>query len=1173
MGGRTSVKNDEGTSGEAESLARHKKRTFGDLAVKEKAPSNEAQEKIKKKAAEAKASSTVIDPSKASRLPVGTQMAGHVLGMPIVESQLYNPKTKETRSLYEELLNIVQNHMGDESQEVLKGAADEVLAILKNEKQKDSEKKTSIEIITGSKISDETLNKLVLMSKQFVDFTIESKKQNVDDDANRMIDVAVNIDEKEASEVSDEVQDEEKEKEEVMNEGEGIKKITTGEEKMEEGEEGQVVDPSLLDGFWLQRELAKYFPEQQIIDLEKSILSALSESNTARCQNQLIEILNYEKNELIKKLLKDQYKIYYVTCYARAETLEEKNKVLEEMKSKSELNRVALYIEKLRDKRDKDKEHEKNVVRQAKNISKKEKLLAEDPDILLKKLSTEGEHVKALEESNEPRQKLDLSSLIFSQGSHIMTNKQCKLPKETYRVSKKGYEEILVPAEQQIAKEDEKLIKISSLPEWAQDAFIPVVDTLNRIQSKIYPQVFKTNENLLVCAPTGAGKTNIALLAIMHQVGLHRSSDGEINLDAFKIVYIAPMKALVAEIVGNFKQRLSKYGMKVRELTGDAHLTKAQIDETQVIVATPEKWDVITRKSSERSFINKVKLIIIDEIHLLHDLRGPVLETIVARTIRQIEATQETVRIVALSATLPNYKDVAAFLRVKMDGGVFFFDSTYRPVPLEQVYIGITEKKAIKRHLLMNEILYEKVMERAGKHQILVFVHSRKETARTAKIVRDMALAKEDLGKFLKEVSKSREILQEQSEKVMNHDLKDLLPFGIGIHHAGLTKDDRTIVESLFGDKHLQLLVSTSTLAWGVNLPAHTVIIKGTQVYSPEMGRWMELSPQDILQMMGRAGRPHYDKTGEGIVITSHSELQYYLSLNNMQLPIESQFLTQLPDHLNAEIVLRTISNTREAVAWLGYTYLFIRMLMAPEQYGITPEMLKKDKYLVQYRADLIHTAADILDKANLIKYDRKTGLFQVTAIGRVASHYYIKYDSMAIYNENLKSNMNMIELFRVFGMSKEFQYITIREEEKLELEKFSQMVPVPINASMDEPLAKIIILLQGYISRFKLEGYALNADMIYVSQSAGRIMRCIFEIALKRGWAILADTSLKCFKMVDRRMWSVSTPLRQFPGLPEELLRKLEKKEQFTWEQYYQMTPQEVFFSLIIYFIYYIDW
>ena len=86
-----------------------------------------------------------------------------------------------------------------------------------------------------------------------------------------------------------------------------------------------------------------------------------------------------------------------------------------------------------------------------------------------------------------------------------------------------------------------------------------------------------------------------------------------------------------------------------------------------------------------------------DEIHLLHDTRGPVLEAIVARTIRQIEATQDPIRLVGLSATLPNYEDVATFLRVDPAKGLFYFDNSFRPVPLEQSYIGVTEKKALKR--------------------------------------------------------------------------------------------------------------------------------------------------------------------------------------------------------------------------------------------------------------------------------------------------------------------------------------------------------------------------------------------------------------------------------------------------------------------------------------------
>ena len=337
-------------------------------------------------------------------------------------------------------------------------------------------------------------------------------------------------------------------------------------------------------------------------------------------------------------------------------------------------------------------------------------------------------------------------------------------------------------------------------------------------------------------------------------------------------------------------------------------------------------------------------------------------------------ATQEDVRLLGLSATLPNYEDVAAFLRVRPKTGLFFFDNSYRPVPLKQQYVGITEKKAMKRYQIMNEIVYEKVMEHAGKNQILVFVHSRKETGKTARSIRDLCLDKKCMNTFLREGAPSTEVLRNEAEQVKNQELKDLLPYGFAIHHAGMSRVDRALVEDLFADKHIQLLVSTATLAWGVNLPAHTVIIKGTQVYNPEKGRWTELGALDVMQMLGRAGRPQYDSQGEGILITNHSELQYYLSLQNQQLPVESQLISKLPDMLNAEVVSGTVQNVRDAVTWLGYTYLYIRMLRSPQLYGVAS--LKDDPLLEKRRADLVHSAAVVLDKCQLIKYDRKSGNF-----------------------------------------------------------------------------------------------------------------------------------------------------------------------------------------------------
>uniref|UniRef100_A0A8C2KUU7 Activating signal cointegrator 1 complex subunit 3 n=1 Tax=Cyprinus carpio TaxID=7962 RepID=A0A8C2KUU7_CYPCA len=751
------------------------------------------------------------------------------------------------------------------------------------------------------------------------------------------------------------------------------------------------------------------------------------------------------------------------------------------------------------------------------------------------------------------KQLLDLEDLAFTQGSHFMANKRCQLPDGSFRKQRKGYEEVHVPAlKPKPFGDDETLVAIEKLPKYAQAGF-EGFKTLNRIQSKLFKTTMETDENLLVCAPTGAGKTNVALMAMLREIGKHINMDGTINVDDFKIIYIAPMRSLVQEMVGSFGKRLASYGITVSELTGDHQLCKEEINATQIIVCTPEKWDIITRKGGDRTYTQLVRLIIIDEIHLLHDDRGPVLESLIARTIRNVELTQEDVRLIGLSATLPNYEDVATCLRVDPSKGLFYFDNSFRPVPLEQTYVGITEKKAIKRFQIMNEIVYEKIMEHAGKNQVLVFVHSRKETGKTARAIRDMCLEKDTLGLFLREGSASTEVLRTE-----NLELKDLLPYSFAIHHAGMTRVDRTLVEDLFADRHIQVLVSTATLAWGVNLPAHTVIIKGTQVYSPEKGRWTELGALDILQMLGRAGRPQYDSKGEGILITSHGELQYYLSLLNQQLPIESQMVAKLPDMLNAEIVLGNVQNAKDAVNWLGYTYLYVRMLRNPTLYAVSHDDRSIDPLLERRRMDLVHTAATVLEKNNLVKYDKRSGNFQVTDLGRIASHFYITHESIMTYNQLLKPTLSEIELFRVFSLSSEFRNITVREESIEEPSaKICNLMIVSLKLNVTS-VSQINVLLQAYISQLKLEGFALMADMVYVTQSAGRLMRAIFEIVLSRGWAQLTDKTLNLCKMIDKRMWQSMSPLRQFRKLPEEVIKKIEKKN-FPFERLYDLNHNEI--------------
>ncbi|KAG8421650.1 Pre-mRNA splicing [Metarhizium acridum] len=1097
----------------------------------------------------------------------------------LIEGITYRPRTQATRATFDLILTLVAKNLGDVPQEVVRSAADAVLEYLKDDDLKDLDKKKEIDDILGSTMNPKQFNELVNLGKKITDYDAQDDDEDVNtgdangDDAeiDERQGVAVAFDEDEdEDEIINEVRDESSEDEEGEDEDDENGE-TSGPKPVEdldddemvldsgpggskrEGEEKSSIPARDIDAFWLQRQIGTLYPDaHEQSNKTKDALRILSgepdepegeEKSLREIENDLMELFDFEHHELVQKLVENREKVFWLTKLARADSAEDRENVEREMGSEG----LQSILDELRGKSAAGDDKKRKVDIKM-DIDVPASFNAEAP----KQERPEGQLVGGL----QPKKVVNLDNLVFDQGNHLMTNAKVRLPEGSTKRSFKGYEEIHVPPPKKRNEPGDVLIPITDMPEWSRLPF-STAKSLNKIQSKCYPSAFQDDGNMLVCAPTGSGKTNVAMLTILREIGKNRNAEtGDIDLDAFKIVYIAPLKALVQEQVGNFGKRLEPYGIRVSELTGDRQLTKQQIAETQIIVTTPEKWDVITRKSNDLTYTNLVRLVIIDEIHLLHDDRGPVLESIVARIIRKTEQTGEPVRIVGLSATLPNYKDVASFLRCDIKKDLFHFDSTFRPCPLRQEFIGVTDRKAIKQLKTMNDVTYNKVMEHVGsnRNQMIIFVHSRKETAKTAKYIRDKALELDTINQILRHDAGSREVLNEAASQATDADLKDILPYGFGIHHAGMNRVDRADVEDLFASGAIQVLVSTATLAWGVNLPAHTVVIKGTQVYSPEKGSWVELSPQDVLQMLGRAGRPQFDTYGEGIIITTQTEIQYYLSLLNQQLPIESQFVSKLVDNLNAEIVLGNVRTRDEGVEWLGYTYLFVRMLRSPGLYQVGVEY-EDDDALEQKRVDLIHSAALMLRKSNLIKYDEKSGKLQSTELGRIASHYYITSTSMDTYNNLIQPSITTIELFRVFALSAEFKYIPVRQDEKLELAKLMGRVPVPVKESIEEPHAKINVLLQAYISRLKLEGLALMADMVYVTQSAGRILRAVFEIALRKGWASVAKTALDLCKMAEKRMWPTMSPLRQFPTCSKDIIQKAERID-VSWSSYFDLDP-----------------
>lgn len=150
-----------------------------------------------------------------------------------------------------------------------------------------------------------------------------------------------------------------------------------------------------------------------------------------------------------------------------------------------------------------------------------------------------------------------------------------------------------------------------------------------------------------------------------------------------------------------------------------------------------------------------------------------------------------------------------------------------------------------------------------------------------------------------------------------------------------------------------------------------------------------------------------YKQSGEAYIITTYAKLAHYLGLLTRQTPIESQFAQSLADNLNAEVCLGSVSNVPEAVRWLSYTYMFVRMKCNPLAYGLTYRNLEDDPALEQHREDLVRIAARLLDKTRMMRFDEASGILNPTDLGRTASHFYIKYGTIEMFNGKLKDAMS----------------------------------------------------------------------------------------------------------------------------------------------------------------------
>ena len=743
------------------------------------------------------------------------------------------------------------------------------------------------------------------------------------------------------------------------------------------------------------------------------------------------------------------------------------------------------------------------------------------------------------------------------QGGNIlnMFGKKFALPADSTREDNGLYEEISIPAATPAAvKSGERLVEIANLDNLCRGCF-GNYKALNRIQSLVYPVAYGTNENMLICAPTGAGKTDIALMAILNQLSAFASSVPNfedsapplIDLNAFKIVYVAPMKALAAEIVEKLGRRLAHLHVRVRELTGDMQLTRDEISRTQIIVTTPEKWDVVTRKGATDSELGpKVKLLIMDEVHLLHDERGAVIESLVARTLRQVESRQSLIRIMGLSATLPNYLDVADFLRVNRYKGLFYFGESYRPIPLEKHFIGVKGKAGSRiSQTNLDRACFDKVVRLVEDgHQVMVFVHARRETSKTARTLRDLALAEGSLESFSCRGHATFDALRKEASRARNKEIKELYDLGFGIHHAGLSRSDRNLTEKLFKEGVINVLCCTATLAWGVNLPAYSVIIKGTQIYDVQKGGFVDLGVLDVQQIFGRAGRPGYESRGVGYLCTTHDKLTHFVSALTQQSPIESRLADKLVDNLNAEIALGTVNNVQEGAQWLDYTYLVIRMRRNPFTYGLTGADVEDDPQLGNKRRELIRNAAKRLHELQMVVFNPQTDILITKELGRIASNFYLLHNTIEMVNLLMKPDMKFEEILGMVSNCTEFNDLKVRESEGVLLSQLAKSSPYSISGGLSSTAGKVNLLLQTSIENGYIEDVGLAMDANFVKDNAQRISAALFQIGLSRNWGPTALSLLSLRLAIEYHVWHFSHPLiDQRLGLPRDISRKLDSQ------------------------------
>ena len=432
------------------------------------------------------------------------------------------------------------------------------------------------------------------------------------------------------------------------------------------------------------------------------------------------------------------------------------------------------------------------------------------------------------------------------------------------------------------------------------------ITTLYPPQEKAVPSALK-GRNLFLAVPTASGKSLVAYLAALKHI-LEKGG---------KALYIVPLRALAAEKYEDLR-RFEPLGVRVGVSVGDFDSPDPELEKYDIIVATSEKADSLLRHRS--SWLQKISLVVADEVHLIHDPeRGPTLEVILTKFRR----FNPDLQVIALSATVKNSKELASWLDAE------HVSSDWRPTPLKEgVYVDgevhFTDNSKRRIEVQGDPVwtLVRDSIKEGG--QVLVFVNTRRSTEGLA--MKMAPLMKEVMPEKVK-LEGEEELLQDHGEPTsIGKKLRACVHKGVAFHNAGLTNEQRRMVEEAFKKGRIKAIVATPTLAAGINLPARRVVIREVHRFEGGIGN-VPIPVLEIKQMCGRAGRPKYDKFGEAILIARNEEERTFLFDNYLLGETEEIF-----SKLGAEDVLRShilaliatsTTNSRDALMdFLNSTFL-----------------------------------------------------------------------------------------------------------------------------------------------------------------------------------------------------------------------------------------------------------